>query len=419
MIVEHDMSTLIRHRETCRLCDSWDLELVLPLAPTPLEDDYVPADRLGETQETYPLDLFLCLGCGHLQLLDVLDPEVLFRDYLYETSTSLNLVQHFERYAEEVLKTVKPPSGSLAVEIGSNDGSLLRCFQTGGMRVLGVDPAIKIAQRATESGVETLPDFFTSDLSRRIKAERGPAAIVTANNVFAHSDDLGDMAEGVRELLAPGGVFVFEVAYLVDLIENHLFDNFYHEHLCNHTVKPLQRFLRRHGMELTGVERVDTKGGSIRGFAKLANGSSQASPSVEALIDLETSQGFDRPERYQAFAAKIAGVKAQLGDLLRGLKSQGKTIAGYGASHSVTTLVYYFDIGDVPSFIVDDNKLKHNLFSPGHHIPVLPSEEIYRQKPDYVLILAWQYAKPIMRNNQAYLDQGGHFIVPMPEVQVI
>ena len=413
------MSAFSLRRNTCRLCDAGDLELVIPLAPTPLADDYVPADRLGEVQETYPLDLFLCLGCGHLQLLDVLNPEVIFRDYLYETSTSLGLVAHFKRYAEEVMGRVHPPDGSFVVEIGSNDGSLLKSFQDGGMRVLGVDPARNIAQRATASGVETLPAFFTAELARKIKRERGAAAIVTANNVFAHADNLGDMAEGVSELLAPDGVFVFEVAYLVDLIEKWLFDNIYHEHLCNHTVKPLRGFLRRHGMELTSIERVDTKGGSIRGFAKLASSSPEVSPSVDALVDLETSLGFDRPERYRAFAAKIAGVKSQLGDLLRDLNGQGKTIAGYGASHSVTTLVYYFDIGDIPSFIVDDNKLKHNLFSPGHHIPVLPPDEIYRRKPDYVLILAWQYSKPITSKHQAYLDQGGHFIVPMPEVRVI
>ena len=413
------MSVTMYRRDTCRLCDSRDLELVVPLAPTPVADAYVTADRLDEVQDTYPLDLFLCLGCGHLQLLDVLDSETIFRDYLYETSTSLGLVEHFGRYATEVLGLVDPPKGSFILEIGSNDGSLLKSFKAGGMRVLGVDPARQIAQRATASGVETLPDFFTAELARAIKQERGAAAIVTANNVFAHADNLGDMAEGVRELLAPDGVFVFEVAYLVDLIVKCLFDNIYHEHLCNHTVKPLRGFLRHHGMELTDIERVDTKGGSVRGFAKLTSSSPAVSSSVDALIDLESRLGFNGPEKYRAFAAKIDLVKSQLGELLGDLKAQGKTIAGYGASHSVTTLVYYFDIGDVLSFVVDDNKLKHNLFSPGHHIPVLPSDELYKRNPDYVIVLAWQYSKPIIGKHQAYLDQGGHFIIPMPEVQVI
>lgn len=412
------MSALVYRRSTCRLCDGHHLELVLQLAPTPIADAYVSVERIGEVQETYPLDLFFCHDCRHLQLLDVVDPEVLFGNYIYVTSGSLGLVEHFQRYADEVLRRVNPPKEALVIDIGSNDGSLLKFFQDRGMRVLGIDPAREIAQKATESGIETLSTLFTSGLAHKIKNERGPAAIVTANNVFAHADNLADITEGIRDLLAPDGVFVFEVAYLVDIVQNTLFDTIYHEHLCYHSVKPLKAFFRYHGMELIDIEHIPTKGGSLRGTAQRAGGPRTVSPSVDTIIALEESLGFDRAETFKAFAAKIEGVKTQLLSLLRDLKAQGKTIAGYGASATVTTLIYHFDLCDMLSFIVDDNPQKQNLFSPGHHIPVLSAHAIYERKPDYVLILAWNYSQPIMKKHQSYLDQGGHFIVPLPEIEV-
>jgi len=412
------VSAHVYRRDTCRLCNGRSLELVLPIKPTPIADAYIPAERLDEVQECYPLDLFLCGSCGHVQLLDVVDAGLLFGNYIYVTSSSLGLVAHFENYAEEVLRRVSCAKGSLVIEIGSNDGSLLRFFQNHGMRVLGVDPAHKIAEEATKSGVETLPSFFTAELARQIRRERGPAAIVTANNVFAHADDLAGMAEGIRDLLAPDGVFVFEVSYLVDVIEKTLFDTIYHEHLCYHSVTPLQAFFRRHGMELIDAERVGTKAGSLRCIVQLAGGRRTVSPSVARLTGLEASLGLERGETVRAFAARIEHVKNQLGGLLRDLKAQGKTIAGYGASPSVTTLIYHFELGDVLSFLVDDNPRKQGLFSPGHHIPVLPPQTIYERKPDYILILAWTYAQPIKKKLQTSLAWDGHFIVPLPQIEV-
>jgi SAM-dependent methyltransferase len=391
----------------------------LQLAPTPIADDYVPADRVDEVQEVYPLDLYLCRSCGHVQLLDVVDPEALFGEYVYVTSVSLGLVEHFRRYADELIRRMNLPQGALVVDIGSNDGTLLRFFQEGGMRVLGVDPAREIARQATESGIETLPTYFTFELARKIRQERGSAAVITANNVFAHVDDLADMTEGIRALLAGDGVFVFEVSYLVDIVQKFLFDTVYHEHLCYHTVKPLDFFFSRRGMQLIDVQRIRTKGGSLQGIAQLAGGPWPVLPSVAEHVALEERLGFDRPETFKAFATTINGVKAQLLNLLRDLDAQGKTIAGYGASATVTTLLYHFDLGGVLDFIVDDNPRKHNKFSPGHHIPVFSPEALCEREADYVLILAWNYAEPIMKKHQTFVDQGGHFIVPLPEVRVI
>lgn len=413
------MNKSVFRRNECRLCGGRDLKLVFQLTPTPIADDYVTVDRISEIQETYPLDLYLCLTCGHVQLLDIINPEVLFGEYVYSTSISQGLVEHFRKYADKMMRSVNLRQGSFVVEIGSNDGTLLRFFQKQGMRVLGIDPARKIAQQATESGIETLPTCFTSELACIIKQKYGSAAIVTANNVFAHIDNLGDVAEGVHELLDNDGVFVFEVSYLVDIIQKTLFDTIYHEHLCYHTVKPLNSFFSRHGMQLIDVQRIPSKGGSLHCTVQLSEGPRPVSSSVDELISLEASLSLDRPKPFKLFTAKIDMIKTHLLNLLCELKSQGKIVVGYGASATVTTLIYRFDLGDKLDFIVDDNPLKQNKYSPGYHTPIFPSESIYECKVDYVLILAWNYADPIMKKHQAFIDHGGHFIIPLPKVQVI
>jgi hypothetical protein len=278
---------------------------------------------------------------------------------------------------------------------------------------------VDIAGTASDSGIETWPSFFTPELAAKIKEERGPATIVAANNVFAHIDDLDGVTRGVRDLLAPNGVFVFEVSYMADLVENNLFDMIYHEHLSYHTVTPLQGFFRRHGMELFDVQRVETHGGSLRGMVRLAEEAGPVPPSVAELVRHEAGMGMHRVETFKSFSGQINLVKKELSRLVRGLRAEGKTIAGFGAPAKATTLLYHLDLGDVLDFIVDDSPLKQNLFTPGHHIPVLASQAVYDRKPDYLLILAWNFARPIMNNHQAFLEQGGHFIVPLPEVEVV
>jgi hypothetical protein len=411
--------SVCRHRDNCRLCASQRLELVLPLKASALADSYVPARQLSEHQEKFPLDVFLCLDCGHVQLLDVVDPRILFSNYLYVTSVSLGLLDHFKKYADEIIGRVSPPPGSLVIDIGSNEGALLKNFKAYSLRVLGIDAAQNIAAAATAAGIETIADFFSAELAGKVKQKHGPAALVTANNVFAHSDALPDMVDGIRELLSADGVFIFEVIYLVDVLEKFTFDTIYHEHLCLHSVKPFQRFFQQHGMELFDVQRIRTKGGSIRGFVQLTGGPRAISSSVEQLIALEEKSGFHAPAVFHAFNSKLETLKSELVKLLRDLKQQGKSIGGYGASATVTTLIHHFEIGDLIDFIVDDDKLRQGLFSPGYHIPVLSAAALTQRNPDYVIILAWQYAEPIIKKNQAYLERGGRFIVPMPKLQII
>ena len=307
----------------------------------------------------------------------------------------------------------------MVLDIGSNDGSLLRAFGDEGMRVLGVDPAVELARAATAAGLETIPDFFSSRLASEIRRSHGTAAVITANNVFAHSDQLPDMADGIRELLAPDGIFSFEVSYLVDIVQKMLFDTVYHEHLCYHTVRPLTALFRRHGLELIDVERIPTKGGSVRGTVQRAGGPRSPSAIVAGLCELEARMGLDTVAVFQTFAERIGKVKSDVRQLMGGLKAEGKVLAGYGASPTVTTLLFQFELAEYLKFLVDDNPIKQNTYSPGHKIPVYQSQRLYDDRIEYAVILAWNYAEPIMQRHQGFMQRGGRFVVPLPVVRVV
>lgn len=411
------VANLVHRRTTCRLCDSTDLERVLQLAPSPPVDAYVTAERRLEPQPAFPLDLFLCRSCGHAQLLDVVSPELLFGDYIYETSSSPGLVEHFQSYADAVFDFSGRPAGSLAVDVGSNDGSLLQFFQEKGMRVVGVDPAREVGRKAIARGVPTVTAFLTREVASRVRDEHGAAAIVTANNVFAHSDDMHEMADSVRMLLAPDGLFVCEVSYVLDMIDGMVFDFIYHEHLCHHAVGPLRQFLRLHALELIEVQRVPTKGGSLRCFAKPIEARPSVGSSVDQLLALEASRGLQGPNIYAAFNGRIADATRAVNALTDRLRAERRSIAAYGASATGTVLIHQFALGDLLDFIVDDAPERQGRFSPGHHVPVLSSDAVYDRRPDDIFILAWRFAEMIVQRHGAYVAGGGRFIIPLPTLR--
>lgn len=406
-------------RDTCRLCESTDLSKVLSLAPTALCDAYVRSDMINRAQGIYPLDLFLCNKCGYVFLPCVVNPEIIYRDYLYVTQSSLGLASHFRDYAHEVLSRVNPAKGSLIVDIGSNDGTLLGFFKEQGMRVLGVEPAEKIAKEATDKGITTLAGFFTPQLALKIRKDYSAAKIITINNLLANIDDLEDMAQAIRNLMSDDSVFVMESSYLADMIKNMVFDFIYHEHISYFSVKPLIRFFRRFGMELFDLEWVDTKGGSLRYYFRLSSVQKGVSSSIEKFVKEEEKLGLNRPGIFEDFNSRIEARKKELLVLLNRIKAEGKTIVGYGGSATSTTFIYHFGLGKIMEYIVDDNLAKQNTFSPGLHIPVLPSRVLYEKRPDYILVLAWRYAGAIIEKHRKYLLQGGKFITPLPELKVV
>jgi SAM-dependent methyltransferase len=395
------------------------VELTVPLAPIPLAEKYVTKEQLGRPAEFFPADLYLCRDCGHVQLLDVIDPEFLWHDYTYHSGQTRGIVDHFEKVAQSILDRYPTKPGSLVVDIGSNDGSLLRPFKARGMRVLGVDPAKEIAAKATASGIETVPQLLTPELASKIKKEHGGAAVITAFNVFAHADDMAAMAESIREILAPEGVFLFEVQYLLDILDRLLLGTIFHEHLCHHSVKPMTQFLNRHGMELIDVERVMIQKGSLIGTVQKHGGPRPTAPIVAEMLDLEARLRLDQPETIRVFGDRLTKLKRETQALVAQWKRQGKTIAGFGAARSGPTLIAQLGLENVIEFTVDDHPQKVHKYTPGHHIEVLPTSELCKRMPDYVILLAWIHAEKIIASNRQYLEQGGHFVVCCPELQVV
>lgn len=415
-------------RSDCRLCGG-RITKVLDLGSTPPANEFVSSDFPDNevVQDTFPLYLSACHTCGHVQLPVVVDPRRLFSNYVYVSGTSPVFVEHFRKYAEAVVRDHGLKPGDLVIDVGSNDGTLLSFFKAAGMRVLGIDPAQSIAADATARGVPTLPDFLTEELAAKIVVEHGKAKVVTANNVFAHADNLTSVARSVAALLDDDGHFVFEVSYLPSVVRGTLFDTVYHEHTSYHHLAPLVSFLRNSGLYLADAELVGTHGGSIRVTAARY---AVPFPTVRAsrILQDEASGGYGAsallgggsdPGPLERLAANVDDLGLRLKRLLADIRAAGKTVAGFGAPAKVTTLMHRFGLGrDHISFIVDDSPLKQGLFTPGKYVPVLPSSALYERRPDYVLILAWNFAEPIMRSHKRFTDEGGSFIVPIPELKV-
>lgn len=400
------------------MCGSKDLVEVLSFGETPLANAYPASADLEKPEIFAPLVVNLCNTCKLVQLRDVVDPKTLFRRYLYVSGTSPVFVAHFSDYAKTVVERFSLTKDSLVIDVGSNDGVLLSKFKEKGIQILGIDPAQNIASEATGRGIPTIAEFFTPETAKGVAAEHGKASVITANNVFAHTDDVVGFAEAVKELLASDGVFIFEAQYLKDLVEQNLFDIIYHEHLCYYHITPLIPFFKRLGLKVFDVGRVSTHGGSIRVFVEWESGPHQISERVARLQSDEAA--LNDVSTYRAFVARIDAVGKELRSLLGGFRSEGKRIVGYGAPAKATTLCYALGIdGSMLSYIIDDAPLKQGLYMPGTHIPIRPSGDLYADAPEYCLILAWNFADSIVKNHQKFSGQGGKFILPVPEPRIL
>lgn len=339
----------------------------------------------------------------------------MFRNYVYVSGTSETIPAHFAAYAKDVAERFVP-KGGLVVEIGSNDGTLLRAFDRGAVRVLGVEPARNIAAMANGAGIPTLDEFFGEAIAGEIAAEHGRASAIIGNNVVAHIDDLHGLMNGVTTLLEDRGVFVAEFPYLVDLLEKTAYDTIYHEHLSYFSVRSVDDLASRHGLHLIDVRRVGVHGGSIRVFISRDG---EASPDVKKLLRLEEASGLRTGRPLRPF---VEAVQRQREDLMRVLGEirKARHIAGYGAPAKGNTLLNYCEIDrSVLDFIVDRSPLKHGLLTPGTHIPVEPPERLMASDVRDTLLLAWNFADEILRQQDAYRSRGGRFIVPIPSPRVV
>ena len=403
---------------TCRSCGHDGLEAVLDLGRTPLADRLLTAAQLAEPEPVYPLQVAFCPQCSLLQILETVPPEVLFcEDYPYYSSFSDALLRHARENVLDLIHRRGLDAGSLAVELASNDGYLLRNYVEAGIPVLGIDPAAGPARAAEQIGVRTLTTFFTAALAKQLAAEGRQADVVHGNNVLAHVADTNGFVGGIATLLKDTGVAVIEVPYVKDLIDHREFDTIYHEHLCYFSVTALDHLFRRHGLYLNEVKRLPIHGGSLRLYVEKIE---RVGPSVQELLALEADARVDRIDFYQDFAQRVGQLRTDLLALLTYLKGQGKSLAAYGAAAKGATLINYVGIGpDLVDFVVDRNVHKQGKYMPGQHLPIFGPEQLLAAQPDYVLLLAWNFAAEIMAQQAEYARRGGRFVVPVPEPKVV
>lgn len=403
----------------CRSCDSERGELVLDLGLQPLANNLLRPEDLGQPEPRFPLRVFVCPDCWLLQITDLVPPVTLFSEYLYFSSFSETMLRHAREAAERYRREFALGAGSRVVEIASNDGYLLQNFQRAGVPCLGIEPAANIAKVAREKGIETWTDFFGLALAQRLVAERGPADLVLGNNVFAHAPDTNDFVAGLKALLRPDGRAVLEFPQGLELIAHTEFDTIYHEHVFYFTLTALRPLFLRHELEIFHVERLAIHGGSLRIFAG-HTGAHVVANSVAEQLEAEHAGGVDSLSRYTQFARQVAAIRTSLRQLLADLRMQGKRIAAYGASAKGSTLLNYCGLSrETLDFVADRSTYKQGRLTPGTHLPIVAAEELAVRRPDYTLLLTWNFAEEILRQQQAYRDAGGRFILPVPEVRIV
>ena len=390
----------------------------MSLGQTPLANALLQEHQLSEPERAWPLDLVRCEECSLVQITETVPPEVLFSDYAYFSSFSDTMVEHAKKIAERLTSQRSLGNGSLVIEVASNDGYLLQWYHKAGIPVLGIEPATNIAAVAErERQIPTLNDFFGIDVSERLSSRGQHADIIHANNVLAHVADLNGVVAGFKALLKPDGRVVVECPYLQELIDKTEFDTIYHEHLCYFSLTALQQLFRRHGLDIVDVELLAIHGGSIRIFAAHQN-TSEVSMSVRNMLSSESRWVHDDGVHAQ-FAQRVDQLKKQLVDKLTELKADGKRIAVYGASAKGSTLLNYFGIDrSLIDYVVDRSTVKQGRYTPGTRLRIHKPEKLQEDQPDYCLLLTWNFADEILKQQAVYRANGGRFIIPIPDVRV-
>jgi hypothetical protein len=408
------------HPHRCRLCgSSLDLTFV-DLGMSPLCESFLTEGQLDAMEPYFPLHVLLCRQCFLVQLREYVSPEQIFSEYAYFSSYSMSWVSHAKSFCEMITQRLKLQPNSLVVELASNDGYLLQHFLPLGIPVLGIEPAVNVAQAAIGRGIATRAEFFGAALAATLSAEGKQADLIIGNNVLAQVPHLNDFVAGMAQLLKPQGVITLEFPHLQRLIEGNQFDTIYHEHFSYFSFVTVDALAAHHGLKLIDVEELPTHGGSLRVYLMHRNTSHQPSRAVHDLLAREEELGFRRLDAYGSFTKQVQQTKRDLLTFLINAKNANKTICGYGAPGKGNTLLNYCGIGaDFLDFTVDRNKYKHGRFTPGMHIPILPVQALDAAKPDYILILPWNLRDEIISDMQHVESWGAKFVVPIPKIIVI
>jgi SAM-dependent methyltransferase len=406
----------VSERKICRLCGSKKLLEILNLGSTPLADLFIKSPKIKEKK--FPLLVSVCRNCFLVQLMHDVNDDLLFGDnYAFYTGGSPSSIPYFKKYASDVLSRFPNESKKFTLEIASNDGTLLKHFQDEGCKVLGIDPAKNVVEYANDQGVPTIADFFNKKSAKTIAEKEGKAGIVIANNVIAHVVDPKEFLEGVKEILDKDGVAIIECQYFPYLLFNNQFDNVYHEHRSFFSLFPLNKAIEEVGLKIIDVEEQDTQGGSIRVFASHKNSKRKPMKKVKDMLKNEQFIGLLDINTYLGFPSRINYIKYKLNSILSDLKKQGYTIAGYGASAKSNTLLNYCGINtNYLDYIIDKTPYKFGLYTPGTHIPVIGEE---KKRPDFYLLLVWNYASGIMQREKEFRKNGGKFIIAIPTPQIV
>jgi SAM-dependent methyltransferase len=406
---------------TCRSCGSGRLEPVLSLGDTPLANSLLRADDLAASEARYPLDVVFCVECALVQLTVSVPPDEMFVDYPYFSSVSDAVTENAQTIAKRMLDECDLEPSSLAMEIASNDGYLLRHYAAAGVPVLGIDPARNIAAVAEANGVPTLSEFFSRELGAALASDGRRADVLHANNVLAHVPDVNGVVAGIAAVLSPNGVAVIETPYVRELVERLEFDTIYHEHLFYYSLTALTALFERNGLRVVDVEAIPIHGGSLRVFVGRADTSTAVvSGAVDEMLATERTLGLDTIDYYRDFASRVTDLCTALNYLLTRLRADGKRIAAYGAAAKGATLCNVAGLGpEMLDFVVDRSPHKQGLYMPGVRLPIVGPEALLEQRPDYVLLLAWNFADEILGQQAEFVRQGGRFVVPVPEPIIV
>ncbi len=404
----------------CRFCKTPLRHTFVDLGALPLSNSYLRVEELTNMEPFYPLQVYVCSNCFLVQLEELSSPREIFSDYAYFSSFSKSWLEHARTFAQMAAVRFKLEKSSRVVEIGSNDGYLLRFFKEMGITVLGIEPAVNVAEAAREQGIDTIIRFFDSSLAGELAAEGKGADLLVGNNVLAHIPRVNDLMIGLKKLLNPGGAVSMEFPHLLSLIEENQFDTIYHEHYSYYSLTAVERIFGAHGLDLFDAELLETHGGSLRIYACHREDEKYVrSERVKTLLEKEERRGLKYIETYEAFGGQVREAKRNILKFLIGLKERGGVIAAYGAPAKGNTLLNYCGIGpDFIDYTVDRSPHKQGQYLPGSRIPIYGPEKVFQTRPDYLLILPWNLKEEIMEQMAGIREWGGKFAVLIPEVEI-